>query len=479
MSSTTNVNRERGQVVVIFGLALFVIVLIAALAFDGGLMLLERRDQQNAADAAALAGARYLDYSVPDADPQARAIATENGFTNGVNSEIVQVHIPPTTGQFRALPGFVEVVIGSRRPSIFAGVMGVAGWNVSARAVAANQHGLDLPFAMLTLDPTGCSALKVTGTGFVNSNGSIQVNSSCPSGALDVGGSGVVRVTADGARCNAVGDINSHGGGELSCAVSEDSYAIPDPLKTRPAPPVPPYPLAIERVVGAPSKKPPAGCPGSTTPATATTPRTCAFSGSYDGTVWRFHPGYYPGGIKTGKAALYLEPGIYYIGGGGLDTSNGSLNSVAAGGTPPPVGGGVLIYNTEAYTFSAQCAAGTASNPAVVCIQSINLNGGSASVNLLPLNDGSVWDGMVIFQDRNLSVAGGKDIQINGGGSTMEVAGTIYVPKGAVEVNGSSSRLIVDQVIAYTYKINGSGGTIDILYRDGVTARISGVGLVE
>jgi len=471
--------RKRGQIVVMFALALFVIVLIAALAFDGGLMLLERRDQQNAADAAALAGARYLDYSIPDADPQARAIATANGFTDGVNNQIVQVHIPPTSGQFRMLPGFVEVVIGNRRPSIFAGAMGVAGWNVSARAVAANQHGLDLPFAMLTLDPTGCSALAINGTGQVNSAGSIQVNSTCTNRALDVGGSGIVRVTADGARCNSAGDIDSHGGGELNCTESENSYAIPDPLLTRPAPSVPPYPAPIERLVGPTSKKAPGGCPGSTTPATATVPATCAFNASYDGTVWRFHPGYYPGGIKTSKAAVLFEPGIYYIGGGGLDTSNGSLISVDAGGTGAPAAGGVLIYNTEAYNFHAQCAAGTATNPTVQCIQSINLNGGTATVNLLPLNDSSIWDGMVIFQDRNLSVSGGKDVQINGGDSAMQVAGTIYVPKGAVEVNGNLGTITLDQVIAYTYKITGHGGTIDILYRDGVTARISGVGLVE
>jgi hypothetical protein len=467
--------RDRGQVVVIFALALFTIVVIAALAFDGGLMLLERRDQQNAADAAALAGARYLDYSVPDADPAARAIATENGFTNGVGTEIVQVHIPPLTGQFRALPGFVEVVIGSRRPSIFAGVMGVAGWNVRARAVAANQHGLDLPFSMLTLDPTGCSALQITGTGIVNSAGSVQVNSSCTNRALDVGGSGILRVTADGARCNAVGDIDSHGGGELSCSVSENSYAIPDPLKTRPAPPVPPYPQNAEKI-GSPTTKPPKGCPGSNQPATATIPTTCAFTGGAAGEVWRFYPGYYPGGIKTSKATLLLEPGIYYIGGGGLDTALGGLYSVDPGGTAPPHAGGVLIYNTEAYVYHDQCIAGTA--PADACIASIKLNGGSAGVSLLPLNDGSMWDGMVIFQDRNLNVVG-KDIQINGGDSTMEIAGTIYVPSGDVEVNGSGGRMILDQVIAYTYKINGSGGTIDILYRDGVTARISGVGLVE
>jgi uncharacterized membrane protein len=40
-----------------------VLLIVAALAFDVGSMYLERRDQQNAADAAALAGARYVNAS--------------------------------------------------------------------------------------------------------------------------------------------------------------------------------------------------------------------------------------------------------------------------------------------------------------------------------------------------------------------------------------------------------------------------------
>jgi hypothetical protein len=188
-------------------------------------------------------------------------------------------------------------------------------------------------------------------------------------------------------------------------------------------------------------------------------------------------PGYYPGGIDTGKSTLDLEPGVYYIGGGGINGANGAINSVAAGASSPPSGGGILIYNSEDSVFHAQCIAGTA--PAIACINGITLNGGSAGIGILPLDDGSVWDGMVIFQDRNLTTGDGKDIQINGGDSAMEVAGTIYVPKGSVVVNGSGSNMILDQIIAWSFKINGSGGRIDILYRDGVTARISGVGLVE
>lgn len=483
MSSTTNLKTARGQVVVLFALALSTIILIAALAFDAGQMILERRDQQNGADAAALAGARYLVTEPAQADPGARAIATANGFTNGVDNTTVQVHIPPVSGQFKGIPGFVEVVISNRRPSVFGGIIGVSEWNVSARAVAANQQGLDLPFSMLSLHPTACPALKVTGTGVVNSAGSVQVNSDCGANALDVGGSGVLTVTAAGAVCNAVGGIDEHGANaELNCTQVPNSYAIPDPLKKLDAPPVQPYPQAIERAV-ANSKSIPNGCPGSTTPATATVPAPCKFTGAYEGTYWRLFPGYYPGGIESGKANLYLEPGIYYIGGGGFKASNGNVNSVAVGGAAPPHGGGVLLYNTEAYEFADECASGTAPNPAVQCIQPIVLNGGDSGVNLLPLDDGSLWDGMVIFQDRRLNVSLADpsltDVQINGGGSSMEVAGTIYIPYGDVVVNGSAGQMILDQVIAYTFQINGNGGQINILYRDGARARISGVGLVE
>ena len=64
MSSTTSSpggrEGERGQVLVLFAGAILTLLLVAALAFDTGVMLLERRDEQNAADAAALAGARYV-----------------------------------------------------------------------------------------------------------------------------------------------------------------------------------------------------------------------------------------------------------------------------------------------------------------------------------------------------------------------------------------------------------------------------------
>ncbi len=461
----------------IFALSLVTIVIVAALAFDTGMMLLEKRDQQNAADAAALAGARYL-VGTPAQDPKAaaRAIATENGFTNGVENELVEVFVPPTSGQFRNVPGFIEVRIRSTRPSIFGGVLGAVGWNVSARAVAANQPGLDLPFAMLALHPTACEAIKVTGSGLVTVAGTVQVNADCNPDALKVGGTGTLEVTAPGATCNAVGGITeSKGpGSELDCNQVEDSYAIPDPMRGLAAPAVPPMPDDIFEVTTT-SKKVPDGCPGSgPKEATPTAPATCRFGGSYDGTIWRLFPGYYPGGLDLGKGTFYFEPGVYYVGGGGFRAAGGAVRSVVAG--TATFGGGILIYNSEAAAFHADCASGIVTGAA--CYGSIHLNGGVAEVNLLPLDDGSAWDGIVIFTDRNLTLAG-DEITINGGASTMEVAGTIYSPAGDVKVNGSTGTLILDQVIASTYVINGSDGTVDVRYRTGVSAKVRGVGLVE
>src|ERR671912_1529724 len=60
LSSTTERPNERGQILVLFAGAAVALLIVAAIAFDVGSMYLERRDQQNAADAAALAGARYV-----------------------------------------------------------------------------------------------------------------------------------------------------------------------------------------------------------------------------------------------------------------------------------------------------------------------------------------------------------------------------------------------------------------------------------
>src|SRR5690348_4544063 len=59
----TNVQRrqrQQGQVIVLFAIALIAMLAMFGVAVDGGTLYIQRRTAQNAADAAALAGARAM-----------------------------------------------------------------------------------------------------------------------------------------------------------------------------------------------------------------------------------------------------------------------------------------------------------------------------------------------------------------------------------------------------------------------------------
>jgi len=389
LSSTTDRQTELGQILVVFAGGLVTLLLFAALAFDGGMLVLERRDQQNAADASALAGVRYVKDPVcfaapsiatcPAAYAAAVAVATANGYTDGLDAETVDVNIPPVLGPNAGQPGFIEVIIGSTEPSLFARVAGILSWDVRARGVAANGGTTGGNFGLLALDPFGCSALKVTGQGQVVSKGNIQVNSACDP-AIQRTGSSFISIDTDTASCNSVGDVHEGGGGYIEPPCNTDAQSLADPLGDVGVPAVPPYPLPPLHIGGAlpsgdtvPANGIPKGCQGTVEPvdptnwypaATWDEPAKCEFDGSYAGTTWRLYPGYYPGGLKLLAGTFYLEPGIFYLGGGGAQFGgNGaSVWSVnpASGDAPvpvdpdnlcPPAGCpdfGVLLYNTEA-----------------------------------------------------------------------------------------------------------------------------------
>ena len=505
MSSTTE-RRDRGQVLVLFAGALLVLFVAAALAFDVGMTFLERRDQQDAADAAALGGARYV-LSSPNfhsscaaasgnaAATAACQIAVANDYDNAASDEDVLIDIPPISGVYRGFPGFVQVRIDAQRPSIFAGVIGRGSWNVAVNAVAADQQGVNYSFGMLALSPTACKAIQISGTGVVDSAANVQSNSDgsgCGSGGtigFSRSGSGVLNVTAPDAVCRSVGSIQDQGNGTMTCVQTPFSFALPDPLRDLPAPVKPGLAAAMKEVsstgtvIAAPTNIPDY-CPGATgtkAPAEAT-PQLCVLGqgGSQTGRKWILSPGLYPGGINAkGGVTLYLLPGIYYIGGGGFQGSNDasviSVNSetdrtpatCTTGATPPCVnGGGILIYNSQ--------LPNSAPGP-------ITLGGSSATLNLQPYDYpfGTTTIDLVIFQDRTVSIAG-DDVTLNGASSQASlVRGIIYLPNGDVKVNGSSSVFTMDQVIAQTFTINGNGGTVNVLRETGVDAEISAVGLVE
>src|SRR5437764_12591372 len=88
MSRREDTKSDAGQILVIFALGLTVFVFILALILDGGRVYAERRRTQNAADAAATAGASVLKSSNPAAaltavQQAACSAAKSNGFGSG------------------------------------------------------------------------------------------------------------------------------------------------------------------------------------------------------------------------------------------------------------------------------------------------------------------------------------------------------------------------------------------------------------
>lgn len=431
-------DRERGQALVVFALAGFVLMGAAAISFDTGAILLEKRTQQNAADAAALAGSRYLPGNNSKAHNQALAIASANGYTDGVDGVTVSISFPNDNR--------IRVTINDPQPSLFASVFGIDSWDVGSSAVATNEARPSGPFALLSLDDNDCPATEMSGSGTIKSSGNIQVNSACNSGhkAFRVAGNGSLYLTAQGIGCNVVGGATSEGSAVNEChPASTGQQSIPDPYSLIPYPDKPALPLPIEAITGHPI---PSACPGGSSPATDAAPALCNFGGTYDSNkTWRLYPGYYPGGINLQGGNFFLEPGIYYVADGGFRVANAGVWSVDAGGTT--FGGGILIFNTTHPS--------TSTSPGQVVLQ-----GGSAGVRLLPLDEGSDWDGFVILQDKAVTLT----VEIVGGGSAMDVRGVIYAPGAHVQAQGNTGTLTMDQIVGNTVRVAGNGGTINIVY---------------
>ena len=124
--------REEGQILVIFVLAMIAMIGVTGLALDGGATYAQRRDQQTAADLAALAAANdyLLSNNSTQATTRAKTVATANDFTDGSGSTVVNVSIDTSNGVT------VNVEIDSPHRNSFLGAIGMPTWAVSTSATA-------------------------------------------------------------------------------------------------------------------------------------------------------------------------------------------------------------------------------------------------------------------------------------------------------------------------------------------------------
>jgi phosphodiesterase/alkaline phosphatase D-like protein len=239
---------------------------------------------------------------------------------------------------------------------------------------------------ILLLDSSGHGALTDSGNGTVTvtgAGGAIVVNSSSSQASI-VSGKGVVSAA----------DIDTTG------AVTTDMGSFIGPIDNNEAPLTDPF---------ASLNPPPV-------PAIVRSASTLNITKSMT-----LQPGLYIGGIEvSGKANVILEPGLYYLQGGGF--------SVSGKATVTDNGQGVLLYdapssNSEGFTFGGQA--------------SVNLSGLSADqVTSLGLSAGYL--GVAIYQEPSSNAA----LSL-GGQANVSVTGTVYAAGGPVTISGGSSLNLV------------------------------------
>jgi len=411
-------------------------ITLTGVGIDSGHLYLATQQVQNAADAAALAGAAKVRQS-RDATIEAAMAVAEVNFVAGTAiplvdnpnndpaGDIVIGRYSRETGVFTVtLTGANAVRVRARRtadspggrvPLLFGALVGLEGVNVERVAIAMNGGGSGA--GLLALAPTGCGLSVGGNSSLIVAGGEIHVNSSS-SCAVCTNGGPIINTDMINVNGNVCFSSNTNYGGQVNPGASP----IPDPLAYLPAP-----------VPGAPMN--PSGV-------------------SISGGTTNLQPGYYPNGISMTNGTLNLAPGIYIVGSGGsggqypagLNIKGGDFNAE-----------GVMIYVMDG---------------------AVDI-GGNGTINLTPPNPeihnfpgASVYEHVSIFQSRTNT----RQARVIGS-SGMILNGSMYFPNNKVNLGGTSLKM-GEQLIAHTIDVSGNG-VIEVNYTGNFNAAGSNVFLVR
>lgn len=193
-------------------LAIVGITGLVALVVDGGNAFQDRQRAQNAADAAALAGA-YARVKGTDMVAAAMASAAENGYNSDGVTNTVLLYSPPKDGPHAGDVEYIQVIIESTVRTYFARVIGVDQIVNTVEATARTKSAEIKPLlngaAVVSLaresNCTNRPSFWVHGEATLDiSGGGVFVNSNNPTCALIEQGNGSIRV-ADGYTIDIVG----------------------------------------------------------------------------------------------------------------------------------------------------------------------------------------------------------------------------------------------------------------------------------
>jgi Flp pilus assembly protein TadG len=400
---------EKAQALPLVILALLVLLGVIALIIDGGMAYAQRRYMQNAADAAALAGASLISKG---GATDAQLVSTATSYAQANKATTVSIDYVDSTGNVLAhagqgsIPGStagLKVVASVQYSTSFARVLGIATMHISATAKAGLKPAPGTA-TIMALSTTACSGLSVSGTADITatgtvtfSGGGIQVNATCPT-ALSLGGTS--HISAVGGQIKVSGGYSHNGNSSANPPPITGAPYMPDPLADVAAPNISSYPVRH---------------------GTANSPSTLTVSPNQSVTL---DPGIYYGGISS-KGNVTMRPGVYIIAGGEFtQAAQGNL-----------IADGVFIYVTRASPSDA--------------FASVSIGAGSAS-RIRPPTSGP-YKNLSIFQDR----ANTRAASISGGGDLL--GGTFYFPSASLSLGGNGALNGTAQLICDTISASGTG----------------------
>jgi hypothetical protein len=420
MGAAMKRKRQTGYAIILTTIGLTALLAFMGFGIDMGMLRYERRLQQTAADAAAIAGTNDLadiclgvSAGCASRDTAAQNAATANGFTDGSNNVTVAVNNPPSYWAGDPHLGdakYVEVVITAVHQTYFERIVGIENETVVARAEATwNAGGSNSSECLVTLgDPSNEVGVDV--------QGSITLNAT-KCGIVD---NGFYNHISNGLTINT-----------CSFNVSaSDTGGIPPTCNGQPMTPSYNSPTAENPLFKLNSETPcgfstcnPASSPASPNTSGCNGATYCCPGGA---TVCSFQSVSINGGTVT------FAPGVYIVDGGGT-TNNPGFN---CSGNPSISGNGVMFFFTGAATIT--CTGDGAMN-----LNAPSMNGAPS----VPANLPQDWNGVLMWQDpadtstgnltaQGKSCAGGKGNSLGpslggdtGGNSSINgFDGVLYFP---------------------------------------------------
>lgn len=451
--------RQVGYALILTAGIMVVLVGMMGFGIDMGVLRYDKRLQQTAADAAALAGASNLDYT--GVDNAAYAAATADGFTDSGGNSItscgstsnvgtvcVQVNNPPadaTVNGTTVLGGphagdsnYVEAIVAAVHPTYFMKVFGVNQQTIVARAVATSLRGNANNAANGCLFSLGTPIKGIYG---VSANGNPTVyGPSC--GIIDNGGlctNGAVNITA-----GSIGVSGAWGGNGNSC---QGGTVTPTPVTGMPAAGDPisiTAPCSGSGCTSGPQVKiTNGGCTSGNGKGKGSGSGSCPTGVTCDGTGnCSIQAGNYSDICITGST-INFGPGLYVI--------NGS--STCNSGTEFSVTGNATICNSTS-TCSAMEANMDVANAGVTFYLTgsgtVNIDG-TTNVELAAPNSGT-YEGLLFDQDSADTAAPSLL-----GNSNSNYQGSLYFPTALLTFGGNSGTTL------------NAGATYTLIVADGVT----------